>query len=152
MDSSCLKILWCMDMLHKKGKGAGKHNHEFYHYIYVREGQGHAVIDGQGVPLVSHNLYIFNPLVFHEFKADEDMRLYEIKFRVSDARLIEALSQLNTVVMTVGEDAERILAHLAAETDEEDAWSDTYRRTLLLELLILLCRQARVQLSLPADF
>ena len=143
MDASRVKILWCMEMLHKKGQGTKRHNHEFYHYIYVREGTGHAVIGGQEVLLTPHNAYPFNPLTDHEFVAEEGMRLLEIKFEVSDPALAEGLSHLATVIPTEPTETERILRTILSETDGDDEWSADHRRTLLLEWLILLLRQSR---------
>ena len=144
MDFSGLHILWCMDMLHQKGNATSRHNHSFYHYIYVREGTGRAVIDGQDVSLTPHNLYAFNPLVFHGFSADEGgLRLYEIKFEVHDADLAAGLSHLTIVTPVSAELCERIFSLLVSENDTEDEWSAAHRRALLFELLVHLLRQNR---------
>ncbi|MBO7762145.1 MAG: helix-turn-helix transcriptional regulator [Clostridia bacterium] len=145
MDSSSVNVLWCMDMLHRKGRGTTKHSHEFYHYIYVREGSGHAVIDGRAFALVPHSVYVFNPSVTHEFVAEEGLRLYEFKFEVTDRELAEALSRLSPVIPADHTEVERILTTLLGETDEDDAWSCAYRRALLFELLLSLLRQNQRQ-------
>ena len=136
-----MNILWCMDLLHKRGQGTSRHNHEFYHYIYVRAGAGHVTINGRSLTLLPHNTYIFNPLVFHEFTATEDLRLYEIKFTVTDPALSEGLDGLSPMISVDPTEIERIFSVLLAESDEDGTWSPAYRRTLLSEFLLLLLRQ-----------
>ena len=91
MDFTAVNIRWCMDMLHKKENGIGRHFHTFFHYFYVRDGSGYAIIDGERYELSAHNFYIFNPLVYHEFYAYENLSLYEIKFDVFDVELSKKL-------------------------------------------------------------
>ncbi len=141
MDLSSVNILWCMDMIHKKGHGVARHNHEFYHYVYVREGVGRAVVNGQSVALVPHSVCVFNPLVFHEFSPEESMCLYEVKFEVKDAELSAALSNLPTLLPADPTEIERIFSVLLTESDEDSAFSPAYRRTILLELLLSLLLQ-----------
>ena len=142
MDFSSVNILWCMDMHHPKGPIAGRHNHEFYHYIYVRDGRGRVTVDGQSLALIPHHTYVFNPLSFHEFSAEEELYLYEIKFEVGDEALAEGLSHLAPIIPTDPTEAERIFSSLLIVTDTDDAWSASYRRTLLSELLLILLRQS----------
>ena len=140
MDLTRNKILWCVDMLHKKGGGTLAHDHRFYHYIYVREGEGSAVIDGVPHALLPHTFYLFHPLVEHEFHALTDLRLYEIKFEVGEESLAARLSSLPHTVKADASTVERLFSLLIAEGDARDELSDDYRAAVFFELLVSLCR------------
>ena len=143
MDSSSVNLLWCMRMRHKRGEGASEHNHEFHHYIYVREGTGEVHINGERMELTAHHVYVFNPRVFHSFTAEEGLDLYEIKFEVKDSELAERLSCLASAVPVDPGEVERIFSSLVNENDEDDEWSHDYRNTLLTQFLLFLLRQSR---------
>ena len=140
MDLTASRIIWCVDMLHKKGGGTLAHDHKFYHYVYVREGEGRAVIGGVPHALLPHTFYLFQPGVEHEFRAHTDLRLYEVKFEIGDASLAAHLAQLPSAIKADAATVERLFPILIAEGDACDELSRDYRAAVFFELLASLCR------------
>ncbi len=99
MDLSNFYIFWvehCSYPFGKNEPGVLRHKHEFFHYIYVDDGEGEITIAGKPYPMIPGNIYLLPPFVEHAFHntGNVPLRSFEIKFQLNDTTTAESMEKL----------------------------------------------------------
>lgn len=119
----------------------GAHNHTFFHYIYVYDGDGEITVDHIKMDLSVGLIYLVRPLMMHEFAAGEKgLSTIEVKFDVNDSGLFAKMC-LFPMRMNVEEcDVDSILKKMVHETLYDDNYSKSMTDIKLYELITTLFR------------
>lgn len=140
------EILWTMKCVYLPDDMVIKHNHTFFHYIYVHKGNGTITINKTTMDLLPHHLYAVNPMSMHEFKAGADgFSAYEIKFEISDKALYKKLCSLPMSINTSGHEIKSIFQTLFNETTTKDLYYSDIIGIKFYELVTLLFRYSEHQ-------
>lgn len=142
------EILWTMKCLYLPGDMVIKHNHTFFHYLYIEDGSGTITINKTTLNLLPHHLYTVNPMSMHEFKAGKNgLSAYEIKFEISDKILYKKLCSLPMSINTEGYGIKAIFQSLFSEITSKDFYYSDIIEIKFRELITLLYRCSEHQLT-----
>lgn len=108
MDFGNFEILYVGSSAYPCGTLIKKHEHTFFHFLYVEDGVGDAVIDEQDYSLTKGNIYLFSPGVSHMFynSSEKLFKICEIKFKLNDPEAEKLISEL-PLVMHIGNSSVR---------------------------------------------
>ena len=89
MQLNDFNMVWIKTCSYPQGKAVRKHEHDFFHYIYVLDGTGTITIGEKSYTIRPGYIYLTDPRVEHGFICDESGNLVtiEIKFYVSDQEM-----------------------------------------------------------------
>ena len=132
------EILWATSCIYAKNSAVSAHSHDFYHYFYMKDGEGKIRIGEQWYVLKRGHLYLMPPGVIHEIHAGEiGLCAYEIKFRFDENGL---LSSLKSEIVTNDNRIEATLEFIFNEFRSESSHKERMLDLKLDELLILILR------------
>lgn len=135
------EILWATSCIYAKNSAVNAHSHDFYHYFYVKDGDGKIRIGERWYMLKRGNLYLMPPDVIHEIHAGErGLCAYEIKFRAEGESHL--LNSLPDEIITEDGRIERVLEFIFNESRAELGYREKMLELKLDELLIMILRAA----------
>ena len=96
MNPHDFNIIWIESCAYPSKTGIPKHNHDFFHYIYVVSGEGEIVIANNKYLMSPGNLYLMPPFVEHDFynKGEGLLCSFEIKFTIDETKMSNSLKEL----------------------------------------------------------
>ena len=141
MTLPCNKVIWAMSCVYQKDATVAAHSHEFYHYLYTKNGGGSVRIGEVEHPLVREHIYLFPPEVTHEIRAgDEGLIAYEIKFNIYDEKTNCELKALPEVICLSDSGAEQLLERIFNEMRNNEPLREEMIYVRFCELLLVLRR------------
>ena len=132
------EILWATSCIYAKNSVINSHSHDFYHYFYMKDGDGRIRIGECWYVLKRGHLYLMPPEVIHEIHAGErGLCSYEIKFRLEEG---EMPCSLASELITRDNGIEATLEFIFNEFRSESSHKERMLDLKLDELLILILR------------
>jgi AraC-like DNA-binding protein len=92
------RVIWAMSCVYSRGAVVNMHSHPFYHYLYVKDGDGKIIIGNTAYQLRRGCLYMMPCDTMHEISSGEGLVAYEIKFEpigAADERLSSFLGEVD---------------------------------------------------------
>lgn len=77
-------VMWAMSLVYQRGAVVNMHSHPFYHYFYVKDGDGTIRIGDSLYELRRGSLYMMPLGAPHEICSGGGIVAYEIKFEATD--------------------------------------------------------------------
>ena len=104
MDLSKFEIIWIESCAYPRGTVVEKHEHTFFHFIYVDDGIGEITIEGKDYAMTEGNIYMLPPGIEHMFlnKNNALLKSLEIKFQINDKETEKLINEL-PLIMNVKE-------------------------------------------------
>ena len=92
-------VIWAMSLVYQRGAVVNLHSHPFYHYFYVKGGDGTIRIGDTVHALRQGCLYMMPRDVLHEICSGSGLLAYEIKFETlssdSDGRVSDFFGEID---------------------------------------------------------
>lgn len=142
MGENRLEVLWVARYDYQPGWRLREHRHEYYQIIYILDGRGQFILDGQEYTMEQNMVFIIKSGTSHELiTSDHTVKTLDVKFLLQDPFLRMELEQC----MPVMQSKEPLLKLLFEKIREEGigkrklykAMSNLYMEQMLLTLLRL---------------
>lgn len=143
------EILWIKKLDYPKGWGIRGNSHDFRQMFYITDGTGHMQIDQKEVEVRPNSCVLIKPYEQHRLFCIEEgcLKMYDLKFTVSDPGLIRALDALPSCVQTAQEEPLHLMTKIRQEwkTARHSAGASRFEAELARvycdEMLYLLLRE-----------
>ena len=148
MANTLCNVIWSMNCVYMPNATVGLHTHDYFHYFYVKSGDGYIEIDSQSYKLARGQIYMMQPGILHEIHSGEGgLSAYEIKFNTFDADKLTLLGGLPHSLDLTGHNAEEIFECIFTELQNMGLYYERVVETKLEELILLLlrCNQSQAE-------
>ena len=100
MDFGKFEIIWIESCAYPRGTVVEKHEHTFFHFIYVDDGIGEITIEGKDYAMTEGNIYMLPPGIEHMFlnKNNALLKSLEIKFQINDKETETLINELPLIM------------------------------------------------------
>ncbi len=141
MDSeSCIQVLWAQQTTLPASWSIKEHSHDYYHLFFLRHGDAEFLVNGASCRAGSNTCLLFMPQMRHGITAkhDRDAQIYEVKFLVRDEAIHAHLNK-DSYMLLGGDFAERCVAYIVNNWNQDDARIRDYVSSMLKALLLYNC-------------
>jgi YesN/AraC family two-component response regulator len=143
------RVIWAMSCAYPAGTTVPMHKHSFYHYFYVKSGEGNIIINGRKRELKQGFIYMMPPETDHQIYLGHNLVSYEIKFETDEEEKEEALRRLPDELDISAYKPEALFETVFSEMKSEGRYSDELVELKLSELLIFVLRSSEKEEKKP---
>lgn len=137
-----VNVRWIAKCKYLNDQNIGEHSHPFFHYLYVLNGSGQIIIDGERFTFYRDHIYMVPIGVHHEFSTNshEKLQVIEIKFDIEKHKACDTVSALPLMMRVDDVNIKHILELMLNEGITQDDYYSTVINLRFHEVLIRLLR------------
>lgn len=144
-----INVRWIAKSKYLTNQSIGEHSHPFFHYLYVLNGSGQIIIDGERFTFYKDHVYMIPMDIHHEFSTgnSEELQVIEIKFDILNNESRDRVNALPYVMNVDDSNIKNTLEIMVAEGLNRDIYYSTVINLRFHEVLIRLLRRQQNRYS-----